>query len=109
MAPVLQRVTDSSELRDKAREILSEDRFRARHTPSPFRGLLRWLGDRLSPIFGPIERFFARFGWLWANTFARVFLVVAVALLVGALSLVIIRRRSAVGITRQRRSARWRA
>lgn len=96
-------MTDSAELRDKARDILSEDRFRVRHTPGPFRGVLRWLADVLAPIgrlLAPVGRFFGRFGWLWENTVARVMLVVVVVAVVAALSQVVIRRRRVAAVVR---------
>ncbi len=96
-------MTDSAGLRDTAREILSQDRFHSRRTPGPFRGVLRGLGDVLEPVgrlVAPVGRFLGRFGWLWENVATRVVLVVVVAAVVGALSLVVIRRRSAVGLTR---------
>jgi hypothetical protein len=36
--------------RARAREILSERRFRGSSVPRPFAGVLRWLGDRLQPV-----------------------------------------------------------
>ena len=51
-APVAlaQAQPDASASRAQAREILQERRFRGSEVPRPFRGLLRWLGDRLQPI-----------------------------------------------------------
>lgn len=94
---------DSDALRETARAILSEDRFRARETPAPFRGVLRWLGDVLAPIgrvLAPVGDFLGSFGWLWENVWARVFVLAGVAAIVAALSLVVIRRRSAIAVTR---------
>lgn len=103
VASVVRRVTDSAVLREKARAILNEDRFRAPRTPAPFKGLLRRLGDLLAPVgraLAPVGRFFAHFGWLWQNATARVFLIVAVALMVGALSQVVVRRRRVSSVVR---------
>lgn len=52
--------------RRAAQHILSDRRFRSASTPRPFRAQLRWLGDRLERVFGPIGRALAATpGWVW--------------------------------------------
>jgi hypothetical protein len=90
-------------LREHARAILKQRRFRGRHTPGPFRGVVRAVADGFAAIgraLAPVGRFFDHFAWLWTNTVARLFLVLGVAAIVAALSLVVIRRRSAVAVGR---------
>ncbi|CAN5909909.1 hypothetical protein BH23ACT2_BH23ACT2_19480 [soil metagenome] len=54
-------VGDAAEARDRAEEILDDDKFSERDVPRPFRGVLEWLADRLRPVgrflddlFGPV-------------------------------------------------------
>ena len=42
--------------RRDAHEILEGDRYQDSELPRPFRGALRWIGERLEPVFGPIGR-----------------------------------------------------
>jgi hypothetical protein len=51
---------DPDTARREAQHILSDGRFKSSSTPRPLRGPLRWLGDRLDSIFGPVGRFLAR-------------------------------------------------
>ncbi len=46
--------------RRQARKVLDQPRYKEKELPRPFAGVLRWLGDRLDPILGPIGRFFGR-------------------------------------------------
>lgn len=48
------------EARRRARQVLDQSRYKEKELPRPFAGVLRWLGDRLDPILGPIGRFFGR-------------------------------------------------
>jgi hypothetical protein len=43
-------VVDPDAAREQARAILDDRRFRHDPAPRPFRGPLRWIGDRLSPV-----------------------------------------------------------
>jgi len=61
-ARVAQAVGPDSAQRE-AHRILSNRRFRSPSTPRPLRGPLRWLGDRLASVFGPIGRFLALIPW----------------------------------------------
>jgi hypothetical protein len=96
-------VTDSAQLRERAQEILSQQRFHARKSPAPFRGVFRWLGDRLAPVLDPVQRFFAR---LFENTAAQVTLVIIVVLVVVVISRLAIRRRAATALGDGGRRAR---
>ncbi len=51
--------TSPAKDRRAAGEILDRDRYQPRRVPRPFRGALRWLGDRLEPVFGPVGGFLA--------------------------------------------------
>lgn len=60
-----------------AQHILSDRRFRPSSTPRPFRGQLRWLGDRLDSVFGPVGRFLGRLpGAVWLLVLAAVIAIV---------------------------------
>jgi len=100
-------VTDADALRREAKDILGERRFHGRHTPGPFRGVLRWLGDRLSPVFGPIGRFFARIGRalvdLWSHAPTRFLLLGSVLAFAALLSVLVIKRRGASAVERELR------
>jgi hypothetical protein len=54
-------VVDPSRARDEARQILNSRRYKGSPVPRPLHGVLRWIGDRLSPIGGWIGD---RFSWL---------------------------------------------
>jgi hypothetical protein len=43
--------------REEARRILAEPRFHERKAPQPFRGVLHWLGEQLSPLGRPFAWF----------------------------------------------------
>lgn len=51
---------DAGRSRESARHILAGARFHVRRTPAPFRGVLRWIGRRLEPVFGPVGGFLSR-------------------------------------------------
>ncbi|MGZ6996735.1 MAG: DUF4129 domain-containing protein [Acidimicrobiia bacterium] len=77
---------DPDAARRAAREILSGHEYRPDTTPRPLDGVLRWIGDRLDEIFGPIGRFFeAVFDPLfhllpgWLGTVLGVVLTVGIA------------------------------
>jgi hypothetical protein len=55
-APRPAQVADPGSARDQARDILGDRRFHHDPAPRPFRGPLRWLGDRLEPIRRAIAR-----------------------------------------------------
>jgi hypothetical protein len=44
------QVVDPDAAREQARAILDDRRFRHDPAPRPFRGPLRWIGDRLAPV-----------------------------------------------------------
>jgi hypothetical protein len=102
-------VTDAEVLRRRAHDILAERRFHGRKTPGPFRGILRWLGDRLSPVFGPIGRALMRvlrplghfIAVLWEHAPTRIILLGGVLAAAVLLSLVVIRRRSAIAVVHE--------
>lgn len=91
-------MTDAAELRERAHEILSEQRFHERKSPAPLRGVFRWLGDRLAPALEPIGRFYAWVVDLLDDTITRVVFVSIVVLMVVLISRAVIRRRSAVAL-----------
>ena len=76
-------VGDPAIARKQAHDILSSRRYKGSPVPRPLRGVLRWIGDRLSSIMGWIGD---RFSWLpgWARPWvesAALLLVVAVIVL----------------------------
>lgn len=85
-------MTDADQLREQAHDILRDQRFHERRTPAPFRGVLRWIGDRLEPVLGPVSEWFVD---AWADETTRVIFVAAVVLVVAALTQLVIRRRTA--------------
>ncbi|MBV9935156.1 MAG: DUF4129 domain-containing protein [Actinobacteria bacterium] len=99
----------AEQLREQAHHILRGRKFRGTHTPAPFRGVLQALGrffNRiLSPVGGPIGRFFVR---VWAETVGRVLIGVVVLALLTLITFAIARRRSvrAVGGHGRRGSGR---
>jgi Sec-independent protein translocase protein TatA len=58
LAARVRQAVDPGSAQREARHILSDRKFRSTSTPRPLRGPLRWLGDRLGTLFGPIGRFF---------------------------------------------------
>lgn len=58
LAARVAQAVDPGAARRAAQHILSDRKFRSTSTPRPLRGPLRWLGDRLGTVFGPIGRFF---------------------------------------------------
>jgi Domain of unknown function (DUF4129) len=85
---------DASASRAQAREILQERRFRGSDVPRPFRGLLRWLGDRLQPITDFIDDLSVRMPG--GRPLFFVILGVLVLLVAALLARGSIRRRGAV-------------
>jgi hypothetical protein len=69
---------DPGDARRVARRILSGRQFRAAPTPRPFRGVLRWIGDRLHPIVSWVGHVVADVAGTWLVVPAG--LVVAAAL-----------------------------
>jgi hypothetical protein len=59
---------DPAAAREQARGILNGTRYKGAPVPRPLRGVLRWIGDRFSPITHWIGD---RFSWLpsWASPF----------------------------------------
>ncbi|MDQ1460293.1 MAG: hypothetical protein QOI08_1777 [Actinomycetota bacterium] len=79
LAARMTQTVDPDAARREAQRILSSRRFRSASTPRPLRGPLRWLGDRLATVFGPIGRFFGRIpGPVWILV-----LIAVVAVIVG--------------------------
>jgi hypothetical protein len=74
---------DPGQARDEARHILAGRRYRGAPVPRPLHGVLRWLGDRFSPITHWIGD---RFSWLpsYAGPWVEVGAVIIVALVIGA-------------------------
>jgi hypothetical protein len=98
-------VTDPASLRQRAHSILGERRFHGRRTPGPFRGVLRWLGDRLRPVSDPLARAWARFGnWIvewWSHGLTRILLLGGVLVFAALLSLFAVKRRGASAVVRE--------
>jgi len=94
----------AEQLREQAHHILRGRKFRGTRTPAPFRGVLDALGrffDRLlSPIGGPVGRFFVR---VWAETWGRLFIGFLVLSLLTLLTLVLVKRRSVRAVGRRGR------
>ncbi|MDQ1474814.1 MAG: hypothetical protein QOE62_43 [Actinomycetota bacterium] len=92
LAARVTQAVDPGGARREAQHILSDRRFRSTSTPRPLRGPLRWLGDRLGTVFGPIGRFFGRIpGAVW------ILVLIAVAALIVVLA-VRARRRLATRV-----------
>lgn len=73
------QAVDPDEARRAARHILSDGRFRSSSTPRPLRGPLRWVGDRLATVFGPIGRFLERVpGVIWISVLLAVVALIVV-------------------------------
>jgi heme exporter protein D len=73
------QVVDPDSARVDVREILDDRRFRSDPAPRPFRGPLRWLGERLDPVWrwiGDVFDFVPGFVW-FAIGLAIVGLVIA--------------------------------
>jgi hypothetical protein len=69
---------DPEAARRAAQHILSDRRFRPSPTPRPLRGPLRWLGDRIESVFGPLGGLFAMVsGWIWLVALGLVVAVIA--------------------------------
>jgi len=90
--------------RRQAKDILDQRRYRESSPPKPFRGVLRWLGDRLDPVLGPVGRFLGRLFRPIIRLFEELpggqFLLDALlAALVAAGVVWLVRRRSAARVT----------
>jgi hypothetical protein len=73
------QAVDPDEARRAAQHILSDGRFRSSSTPRPLRGPLRWVGDRLATVFGPIGRFLGRVpGVIWISVLLAVVALIVV-------------------------------
>src|SRR5262249_9583586 len=93
-APHPAQVVDPERAREHARDILGDRRFRHDAAPRPFRGPLRWLGDRLRPIgraLGKIADLLPWYVWLA--------LAIAVTVAVIARIVVVSRRRYVTGLS----------
>ena len=76
---------DPDAARRDAQHILSDRRFRSSSTPRPLRGPLRWLGDRIESVFGPIGRWLGLVpGWLWLVGLGLVVAAVAVVAVIAS-------------------------
>jgi len=76
---------DPDAARRDAQHILSDRRFRSSPTPRPLRGPLRWLGDRIESVFGPIGRWLGLVpGWLWLVALGVVVAAVAVVAVIAS-------------------------
>ena len=98
----------AEQLRQQAHHILRGRKFRGTRTPAPFRGVLQAIGrflDRtLSPVAGPIGRFFVR---VWATLVGRVLIGAVVLTIVLLITMALARRRSVRAIGgRHRRGGR---
>jgi hypothetical protein len=88
------QAVDPEGARDAARDILNDRRFRREPAPRPFRGPLRWLGDRLQPVTDWIGRVFGAVpGWVWLGL-----AIVVVAAVVARI--IVVSRRRRVGSDR---------
>jgi hypothetical protein len=87
---------DPASARDEARRILAGRRYRGAPVPRPLHGILRWLGDRLSPITHWIGD---RFSWLpsWAGPWLEGVAIIVVVAVIAAFVryLVVARARAA--------------
>lgn len=45
---------DAGEARQQAQRVLEGDRYRTRDVPRPFRGALRWVGERVQDVVDPV-------------------------------------------------------
>ncbi|QYG92388.1 DUF4129 domain-containing protein [Iamia sp. SCSIO 61187] len=45
---------DPGQAREQARQVLEGDRYRARDVPRPLEGVLRWVGERVQDVLGPV-------------------------------------------------------
>lgn len=50
---------DAGEAREQARQVLEGDRYRSRDLPRPLRGVLEWIGARLSDLGRPLAEVLA--------------------------------------------------
>jgi len=76
---------DPDAARRDAQHILSDRRFRSSSTPRPLRGPLRWLGDRIESVFGPIGRWLGLVpGWLWLVVLGLAVAAVAVVAVIAS-------------------------
>lgn len=87
----------------QARQILEDRRFRPGPVPRPFRGLFRTLGRWLQPVSGALERAWSAVS---GRTWAVGLLGAAVVLGAAAVSLRLVRRRTAAGVERTGRDRR---
>jgi hypothetical protein len=93
-------VVDPSRARDEARQILNSRRYKGSPVPRPLHGVLRWIGDRLSPIGRWIGD---RLSWLpgpasvWFFIFGFVTLGIVAFFVVSALSQAQARNRGTRG------------
>ena len=94
----------AEQLREKAHHILRGRKFKGTKTPAPFRGILRALGRffhrLLSPIGGPVGRFFVR---IWQPTLGKLFIGGMALTLLLMITLALARRRSVRAVAGRRR------
>jgi hypothetical protein len=94
---------DPAAAREEARKILEGRRYKGGPVPRPLHGVLRWLGDRLSPITHWIGD---RFSWLpdWAGPWLLYgsIVIAGFAIAYGVTKLVKARRAIAPGTDRHR-------
>jgi hypothetical protein len=81
---------DPAQARRDARQILAGRRYRGAPVPRPLRGVLRWIGDRLSPVTHWIGD---RFSWLppWTSPWVLYVAFLTVGLLFGFLVMTIVK------------------
>lgn len=75
--------TDPARARSEARDILAGRRYKGAPVPRPLRGVLRWIGDRLSPIGRWIGD---RFSWVpeSAQPWVGAVMLIVLAIVIGA-------------------------
>lgn len=96
--------TDPAAARERAREILDQQRFEGTRVPRPFQGVLRWLGDRLRPLFDWIDDLLPGGRSIpWA--LAALLVLAATLVLTGRM----LRRRAGAAAEARERAARLRA
>jgi hypothetical protein len=94
----------ADQLREQAHHILRGRKFKGTRTPAPFRGVLEDLGRffhrLLSPVGGPVGRFFVR---VWGPTVGKVIIGLLALTLLMLITMALARRRSVRAVAARRR------
>lgn len=94
-------MAEAEAARRDARQILEGDRYRSRDVPRPLRGVLRWIGDRVTDASEPLRDLLSTPAGVVATIV--VVTVVSAVLAVGA-----VRRRNRTHVQREARSSQAR-